>query len=143
MHMKGFFGAVLLVAALTLLPASAFAAVRSLSLGMSGSDVTALQNALISGGYLAAGKNSGYFGALTQAAVEKFQCDKNIICSGDAVAGYGIAGPKTQAALGTGSGVTKGTQNPSTVTGTMTPAATGAFEVSGWLPDWRAASATT
>lgn len=122
---------------------------RSLTLGMSGSDVTALQSALIEKGYLAAGKNTGYFGSLTDAALKKFQCESGIICATDSIAGYGIAGPRTQAALAvtsTGSsgstGVTPGTQNPGSISGVLTPAATGAFEFSGWLPDWRAASAT-
>lgn len=46
---------------------------RSLTVGMRGDDVTCLQNALISGGYLAAGLNTGYFGGLTKAAVVKWQ----------------------------------------------------------------------
>ncbi len=124
-------------------PLTTFAATRSLSSGMSGSDVTALQNTLIAQGYLAAGKNTGYFGPLTEAAVKKFQCDKGIICSGAAVSGYGIVGPRTQAALGLGStSVVPGIQNPGTISGALTPRATGAFEFSGWLPDWRVASAT-
>ncbi len=137
--------------------APAQAAVRSLTVGMSGSDVTGLQTALIAKGYLAAGKNTGYFGSLTLAAVEKFQCDQKIICASDSIAGYGMAGPKTQAALGiassgtssgsssssASSGVAVGTQNPSTVTGkSLTGPATGSFEISGWVPDWRAASGT-
>jgi spore germination protein len=124
---------------------------RSLTLGATGSDVVALQSALIAKGYLAAGKNTGYFGPLTLAAVKKFQCDQNIICVQHSIPGYGIAGPRTQAALGVSSGggasggsggVEVGVQNPGSISGPMTPAATGAFEFSGWVPDWRAASAT-
>jgi spore germination protein YaaH len=138
------FAAPLFVLSLFLVP-SAHAAVRSLTSGMSGSDVVALQNALIAKGYLAAGKNTGYFGSLTLAAVEKFQCDKAIICATDSIAGYGIAGPKTQAALGVSSGATveTGTQNPASISGnSLTGPATGAFEISGWVPDWRASSGT-
>jgi spore germination protein len=127
----------------SLIPTSASAATRTLTVGSQGSDVVALQEALIAKGYLETGKNSGYFGSLTLAAVKKFQCDKGIICASDGVAGYGLAGPKTQAALGVvaGSGVTTGTQNPASVSGhTLTGPATGAFELSGWVPDWRAAS---
>jgi spore germination protein YaaH len=138
---------VLLIAAplfvFSLLATPAHAAARSLVFGMSGSDVTSLQNQLIAKGYLAAGKNTGYFGSLTLAAVKKFQCEQKIICASDSIAGYGIAGPKTQAALGGSSGVSTGVQNPATVTGkSLTGPATGAFEISGWVPDWRAASGT-
>src|SRR6185369_16836396 len=109
-----------IILVLILAPQGASAAARSLTVGMSGSDVTSLQTALIVAGYLPAGKNTGYFGSLTLAAIQKFQCDQKIICSGDAVAGYGIAGPRTQAALGAqgGSVVASGSQNPSAVTGT-------------------------
>ncbi len=141
--MRLFFLVFLALGALSISPQATHAASRSLTLGMSGSDVTALQNTLISAGYLSTGKNTGYFGEQTLAAVKKFQCDKKIICASDSIPGYGIAGPKTVAALGTGgTTVTKGTQNPGSISTAMTPAATGAFEFSGWVPDWRAASAT-
>jgi spore germination protein YaaH len=118
------------------IPADA-ATARSLYAGLSGTDVKTLQETLISKGYLAAGKATGYFGSLTEAAVKKFQCEKGIICSGAAVSGYGVAGPKTQAALSGG-----GAQPATNVGGALTPAATGAFEVSGWIPYWRVASGT-
>lgn len=105
-----------------LAPSSALAA-RSLSFGLSGSDVTALQNVLINKGYLTVGKTTGYFGPLTEAAVKKFQCDQNIICAGARVSGYGVYGPRTQAAF---SGAGTGNQ----------------FEFSGWIPYWRAATGT-
>lgn len=94
-------------------------AARSLVLGHSGADVKAAQTQLVSRGYLAAGKNTGYFGPLTLAAVKKFQCAEKIACSGT---GYGVIGPKTQAALGVG--------GPSR------------FEISGWIPYWRTATGT-
>jgi spore germination protein len=139
--------------AILVVPGSTEAAVRSLTVGSSGSDVVALQSVLIAKGYLVAGNNTGYFGNLTLAAVQKFQCETGIICASDSIAGYGIAGPRTQAALGvaastggttsTGGGsVPAGTQNPGSVVGPLTPKATGAFEFSGWIPDWRLASAT-
>lgn len=120
----------LLIVALVFLfsPTGAFAA--SLSLGASGSAVTALQQALISKGYLAAGKATGYFGPLTDAALKKFQCDSGIICSGSSVSGYGIYGPRTQAALGGSAG-----------TGSSGQSASG-LEYSGWLPYWKEASST-
>ncbi|MFH0803955.1 MAG: glycosyl hydrolase family 18 protein [Candidatus Tagabacteria bacterium] len=114
---------------------------RSLSFGLSGSDVTAFQNKLIKQGYLAEGKATGYFGPLTQAAVKKFQCDQNIICSGaSATTGYGVAGPRTQASLASVSIIPV---QPSKINGTsLTGPAIGKFEISGWMPDWRAASST-
>ena len=124
MHMKRVSSSLLPIFLLLsfLAPAGAFAA-RSLSFGLSGSDVTTLQNVLITKGYLATGKATGYFGPLTEAAVKKFQCDKNIICTGTRASGYGIYGPRTQAAL---AGVGAANQ----------------FEFSGWIPYWRAATGT-
>jgi spore germination protein YaaH len=111
---------------IVLSPLSASAA--SLTYGSSGSAVVALQQALIAKGYLAAGKATGYFGSLTLAALKKFQCDSGIICSSTAAVGYGVYGPRTQAALGASGGTTGGTVTPPTVTG---------FEYSGWIPYWR------
>jgi spore germination protein YaaH len=132
--------ALFFIAALFILPQSGFAAARSLFLGLSGSDVTTLQNELITAGYLSAGSAIGYFGAQTEAAVQKFQCAQNIICTGASVSGYGIAGPKTQAALANAAATP--VQPSSVNTAALTPAATGKFEVSGWVPDWRAATGT-
>lgn len=127
---------VFLVAILATLavPAVSFAAARTLVVGMSGSDVTVVQKELAQKGYLSSASATGYFGALTLAAVEKFQCDHNIVCQGDA--SYGVAGPQTQAALAAPAqpgdlGVT-----------TLTPKATGKFEVSSWVPYWNAATST-
>jgi spore germination protein len=122
--------------ALAALPSLASA--RTLTYGTSGTDVTTVQQQLIAVGYLAAGNANGHFGPLTLSAVKKFQCAKGIVCSGSS---YGIVGPQTQAAL---NNVYVGPAQPSDITATsvMTPAATGKFEVSGWVPDWRAASGT-
>ncbi len=122
-----------------LLPIGVFGAARSLSLGLSGSDVTALQNKLIDQGYLAKGYNTGYFGALTETAVKYFQCDKKIVCAGGAADGYGVYGPKTLAALVLEMSFPK---NPTTLSAKLTPAAVGAFEISGWIPYWRSATGT-
>jgi len=122
-----------------LIPLPALGAVRPLSFGDTGSDVTALQKVLIAQGYLAAGYATGYFGSLTRTAIEKFQCDKNIICAEAAVMGYGTYGPKTQAALQ----IALAPDQPASVTGTfLTGPAWGSFEFSGWVPSWRAASGT-
>lgn len=130
---------VLIASALILMPSSAFA--RSLYIGLSGSDVKTLQQTLISQSFLADGYDTGYFGPLTQTAVQKFQCAQQIVCSGTTANGYGVYGPKTQAAL---AAATDYPANPSSipVSAPLTPAATGAFEVSGWLPYWRVASGT-
>jgi spore germination protein YaaH len=144
MRIFSFFSALLLTGFL-LMPTGAEAAVRSLWLGHSGADVTALQNKLIAGGYLASGKATGYFGPLTDAALKKFQCAQKIICSGTRTTGYGVYGPKTQLALGGGTiqGPADGTQNPGNLTGlSLSKPYTGPLEFSGWVPDWRAASGT-
>src|SRR5262249_1652255 len=78
--------------------APAYTFTKRLSYGSKGPDVTALQNLLITLQYLASGNNSGFFGNLTDAGVEQYQCAKNIVCSGTAGStGYGAIGPKTLA----------------------------------------------
>lgn len=43
---------------------------------------------------------TGYFGRLTKANVQKFQCEQNIACSGnEATTGWGVVGPRTRAAI--------------------------------------------
>ncbi len=142
--MRRTFSAVLIlfvVLAFCVAPSGAFAAVRSLSLGASGSDVIMLQKGLIKNGYLSDGSATGYFGAATRAAVEKFQCDQKIICEGDTVSGYGIAGVRTQSALASAVSVSPTTGG--VITGkSLTGRATGSFEFSGWIPSWRAATGT-
>ena len=148
MKVSRLYGAVLgVVCMLSLLPLLAQAAAqRTLTAGMSGSDVKALQTALIAKGFLAAGKDTGTFGPLTLTAVKKFQCDRGVVCSG---ASLGVVGPKTQAALlGQGGTVAPdgGTILPLS-TGTLTgasagPAWTGPLEVGGWIPYWREATGT-
>ncbi|MDP2676933.1 MAG: glycosyl hydrolase family 18 protein [bacterium] len=126
---------------LLLTPTSTIAAVRSLSFGISGDDVVSAQKQLISLGYLAKGKATGYFGPLTDAGVKKFQCDRKIICSGSsATTGYGLVGPKTRAALTSASAAS---DNPANLNPTTaTPRAVGSFEFSGWIPYWRSATGT-
>lgn len=114
----------------------ASASARTLTQGMSGTDVTALQSTLSLKGYLTA-TPSGYFGAATLTAVKKFQCDQKIICDGSS---YGTVGPQTQAALAAGN-TSKSTGGD--ITGkSVTKPYTGPLEFSGWIPDWRLASAT-
>ena len=64
--------------------------------GLRSADVTALQSLLTLRGYLSS-PATGFFGNLTLQALEKFQCDNNIVCTGGA--GWGIVGPKTRAVL--------------------------------------------
>ena len=74
---------------------------RTLKSGVSGDDVSRLQQ------YLATDRSvypealvSGYFGSLTQAAVQRWQIKYNIVASGDAAStGFGQVGPRTAAAI--------------------------------------------
>src|SRR3989338_9115805 len=76
------------------------AVARTLSRGMSGPDVVALQQFLISQNLLAAGNATGYFGALTEAAVQTFQAQHAIVSSGTPnTTGFGAVGPRTRTAL--------------------------------------------
>jgi peptidoglycan hydrolase-like protein with peptidoglycan-binding domain len=53
-----------------------------------------LQSLLAEYGYLSSTNATGFFGNLTLGAVQKFQCDKDIVCTGGA--GWGTVGPKTR-----------------------------------------------
>lgn len=138
--MKRYLAEIFPILLLALFVAPSVVMARSLVQGASGNDVKELQNKLIRQGYLAEGKNTGYFGPLTLAAVKKFQCDQGIICANSSAAGYGIAGPKTQAALAAAAAIPV---QPATLNNApLTARAIGAFEFSGWVPYWRAASGT-
>lgn len=69
----------------------------NLSPGSRGSSVLLLQLTLVRLGYLNASNATGYFGALTQSALKKFQCEKSIVCFG--LPGWGTLGPRTRAVL--------------------------------------------
>ncbi len=74
---------------------------RNLYFGLKHQEVTSLQQ------YLSQDKTiypeamvTGYFGSLTQKAVQRFQCKYNIVCSGTPnTTGYGFVGPKTRARI--------------------------------------------
>lgn len=74
---------------------------RVLRRGQSGDDVSRLQS------FLAADPSvypeaqvTGFYGALTEAAVKRWQAKFNIVSSGDADStGYGVVGPRTAAAI--------------------------------------------
>jgi len=76
---------------------------RALRSGMSGSDVTALQVFLAADGSIYPEKNvSGYFGALTQAAIQRLQVRHNLVTSGSPeTTGFGAVGPATRALIAT------------------------------------------
>jgi len=67
---------------------------QNLYFGLRNAQVSALQSLLAGYGYLASAATTGFFGNLTLRAVEKFQCDQNIVCTGGA--GWGTVGPKTR-----------------------------------------------
>lgn len=65
-----------------------------------GVNVSSLQNFLIQKNYLVSGNNTGYFGAMTVSALQKYQCDKKIICSGSSVStGWGNVGKTTLSSI--------------------------------------------
>jgi chitodextrinase len=68
--------------------------------GLRNTTVITLQNFLIQGQYLGVGYNTGFYGSLTQKAVQTFQCDEGIVCSGSpATTGWGSVGPRTRKIL--------------------------------------------
>ncbi len=81
-------------------PAGGWRITRNLSRGMKGSDVTQLQQFLISQNLLAADSGTGFFGAMTENAVKQWQCQKMSICTGSPnTNGHGSVGPKTRKSL--------------------------------------------
>ncbi len=94
--------ALALLVVLVLGVSSAHAAIsRSLDFGSSGNDVAELQTYLaLDPAIYPAGLVTGYFGALTQAAVQRFQVAQGIVSSGSpTTTGYGRVGPQTMARL--------------------------------------------
>jgi peptidoglycan hydrolase-like protein with peptidoglycan-binding domain len=90
--------------------------VRSLSVGATGSDVTALQQFLSSQGFLNVSA-TGYFGVLTRAAVANWQAHNGVAASGSA--GLGIFGPLSRSFLAKRCA---GATSPSGVNFTASPA---------------------
>ena len=74
---------------------------RSLKVGSSGDDVTRLQQFLARDPSIyPEGRVTGYYGALTESAVKRWQVKYNIVSSGTpASTGYGVVGPRTAAAI--------------------------------------------
>ncbi len=101
------------MSATTVTVTSGYNYTRDLTMGSTGADVTALQNYLISGGYMASGYPFGYFGAVTKTALGKFQLANGI----SPTAGYFGAITRAKiAALGTSSTTT--TTTTTTTSGT-------------------------
>ncbi len=74
---------------------------RSLRQGASGDDVLRLQQFLARDASIyPEGRTTGYYGALTEAAVKRWQVKYNIVSSGSpSTTGYGVVGPRTAAAI--------------------------------------------
>ena len=86
------------------LGAAAYNFGRNLAVGSRGADVDALQQILIDGGFLKIASPTGYFGALTRAAVIAFQAKYGI-------AQVGLVGPQTRTQLNKGSTVSTGSHS--------------------------------
>ena len=74
---------------------------RSLKIGSSGDDVTRLQQFLARDpSVYPEGNVTGYYGSLTQAAVQRWQTKYNIVSSGTPEStGFGVVGPRTASAI--------------------------------------------
>lgn len=73
---------------------------RLLTIGSQGADVTALQAYLIATGHLSIEAPTGYFGTVTEAAVQAWQSERGIVTSGTPqTTGFGAVGPMTREAL--------------------------------------------
>ena len=72
-----------------------------LDFGATGGNVTSLQQFLAADASIyPEGLVTGYFGSLTRAAVQRYQCKQGIVCGGSAATtGYGRVGPRTLAAI--------------------------------------------
>ena len=105
---------------------------RVLSLGTSGSDVSQLQQYLASNPSIyPSGQVTGYFGALTQAAVQRWQATYGIVSSGSpATTGWGVVGPRTASAISQqcASGST-GTSGSIPASALSSPSASGVIQV--------------
>jgi peptidoglycan hydrolase-like protein with peptidoglycan-binding domain len=104
---------------------------RSLSVGVSGSDVTALQDYLGQQGYFNV-SSTGYFGVLTNAAVGKWQAQNNIAALN--ATGNGIFGPLSRAYFVRSCGSGNGTGTGNNGNGSSTAQSFSANPQSGSVP---------
>lgn len=95
---------------------SSYTFTRNLTVGSKGADVTALQNFLIARGYLSASA-TGYFGALTKAAVAKWQAAAGISPAAGYFGSISRAAMQSAMSAGTGTGTGGGVVPPTTGTG--------------------------
>lgn len=74
---------------------------RVLRRGATGADVSRLQQFLaLDPSVYPDAQMTGYYGALTEKAVQRFQCKNKLVCDGTPDStGYGVAGPRTAALL--------------------------------------------
>jgi len=80
----------------------AYVFTQDLDFGDSGAEVSTLQQTLDTLGFFSYPTITGYFGSVTQTAVQAFQTAKNIVTAGTpATTGFGRVGPSTRAALNT------------------------------------------
>ncbi|MEK7477893.1 MAG: peptidoglycan-binding domain-containing protein, partial [Patescibacteria group bacterium] len=114
-------------------PAASVTFTRDLTVGSKGADVSALQQMLIDAGDLNIAAPTGYFGALTKAAVVIYQKDNGITPS------VGYFGPKTRAFVAAMTPATPAT--PVTTPGTTLPA--GCTSAVGFSPTTGTSCATT
>ncbi len=95
---------------------------RTLGRGSHGADVTCLQDFLISQSLLPAEDATGYFGTLTEAAVQEFQAAHDLVSSGaPATTGYGVVGPRRRALLATFAAQTSSSSTPPANTPPVVP----------------------
>jgi len=105
-------------------PNSGLNLTRSLYIGLKGADVTQLQTFLKTTGDFTYPEITGYYGGVTEAAVQRYQCREMQICSGTPISnGYGVVGPQTKRKLARSTGTTV-TNNTTTPTYTPTPPTT-------------------
>ncbi|MBU4536546.1 peptidoglycan-binding protein, partial [Patescibacteria group bacterium] len=79
---------------------SSYSFLKNLYKGIENSDVINLQQKLRELNIFKYESNTGYYGTVTEQAVQAFQCKYNIICTGTAYStGYGVVGPKTREVL--------------------------------------------
>jgi hypothetical protein len=89
------------------LPVATGAITSNLNIGMTNPQIVYVQQILNKNGFTISatgpgspGHETNYFGSLTREAVKRFQCAKQITCSGnESTTGYGRVGPATRAAL--------------------------------------------
>ena len=124
---------------------------RTLSRGSRGNDVVLLQNFLVTQGLLSSDNATGYFGALTESSVQRFQCIQHVTCEGTPdTTGYGVAGRVTRSVIrsttcGSGSsGTTTTGSSGSSWTELKTPTGSGtnssAITNTNWTTDAKVSS---